>query len=217
MEVEARQYHFGKELTDDYNFDIRPLIRKNFDFYEFCLEAIDKINETGSKLKGYVIITGKQHFLGYTAGDGIKTQVVTYARIMKDLTGGGIIRNNSEIEYLQSTLKRQYLVGDIVFGPAMIRERIQYDGCLQFGEIKDITYNQYEQFLQFYDEYNEKIRLVCRRFNFYVYYSNRDFKNKLTEQHSKSLDELKEELAKHLIESRNDDINEVILGEEKTK
>lgn len=208
-------YNKGKTGDAKYNYDLLPLI-KDFSFYDFC--ASSRSDEHG----GFVVITNKQYIVGYNRGFGEGSHMASFARVMKDIHGGGEISERDAV-MLDLSLEKEAIVARIVYEKYEddISHEVNEQGYIHFimGNYrinKLITLSQYQQFLKFYDKYNEELKYVCRRFNFTISYYNYD-ENGLGHHHeSYSLDAVKEYMSKHLTDDFLVD-DEIILNESRTK
>jgi len=180
-----------------YNYDLAPLI-SNFDFDTFILDAEkskDELKEHGA----FLIITNKQYIIGYNAGFGSGTHLSALARTTKDiLFGGGSISNQHEAFQLAGICCRNYITARIVYECAGYNEfqRPMYSGYINFNlnEFDNkITSEQFEIFKTFYNDYNEDIKYVTKKYGldkFYVRFCYKDQNGNGKEYISDSLDEL---------------------------
>ena len=203
-------YTKGRTTGSKWNFDLEPLMQE-FSFYDFCHSAGE--GDHGA----FLVITDKQYLLGYTAGFGSGSHMHALGRIHKELLGGGDIANPQDGIYLSSILQRQTLTARITYEPYVDEfERTRYRGRFIldtdsfYRSAFNISPSQFEQFINFYNDYNEEIKLVCNRFNFNVVFTisdNGEYKT-IT---SKSLDEAVEYLKTRIKEDYIALPEEVIL------
>ena len=211
----SNYYRKGKTSGSLWNFDLKPLM-DNFSFYDFC-DMLSGNLDTSKEHGGIFVLTNNQYIVCYTAGFGDGSHVYTEARCMKELLGGGEIFDQKEGIRLSTQLNREYITGRIIYEPYLENDKIMHAGFIVFPMGgKSVSYQQYEQFLKFYEKYNDELIYVCKKFNFFVDYTYRDENNNVVCDRSNSLDNLKEYMQKHLVES-NDISDEVILNEARTK
>ena len=210
-------YTKGRTSGSLWNFDLNPLM-DNFSFYDFC-DALSGNLDTGKEHGGIFVLTDKQYIVSYTAGFGDGSHVYTEARCMKELLGGGEIANQQEGILLSTQLNMKYITGRIIYEPYLENGEIKHAGFIVFSMCrKQVTNQQYEQFLKFYEQYNDELIYVCKKFDFTVNYTYYDENGKVARNSSNSLDNLKNYMQKHLILSNeSDNSNEVILNKGKVK
>lgn len=193
----------------DYNYDLKPLI-ENFDFYDF----IDYANKNKTDdYGGFVMITPKQYIIGYNAGFGSGTHLSSFARAMQDIKGGGQINTFIDAANLNMECEDNYILGYIVYEKGVEKDtnKSEYCGYVAFDCKNNITPEQYDVFLKFYEDYNNDLNYVCNKFKFEVIYSYKNG-NKKTIDRSKNLDNYKEYLSTRIEEKNNNLPNEVIIG-----
>ena len=91
---------------DDYNYDILPLI-ENFDFYEF-IDYAERFKEEIKDYGAFIVITNKQYIIGYNASFGTGTHLSSFARVMKDIKGGGRILDSNEAKLLTDECIKEF-------------------------------------------------------------------------------------------------------------
>lgn len=190
------------------NFDLLPLIQK-FSFYDFCNEA-DTVDHGA-----FLVITNMQYILGYNYGYGDGPHEDAFARTMKDILGGGVIRSEDEVLKLAKMAKTKYITARIMYEVyeddySHIKRK---SGRIAFllGYHPKITKEQYEMFKEFYDDYNEEIKCVCQKFPFIVTFSYYNEENKIKRFESDSLDMVKEYLEKNIVLEENIDEECILL------
>lgn len=196
-----------------YNYELEPLIT-NFSFNSFLLYA-EKSKEDLHEHGAFVVITNKQYVIGYNAGFGAGTHLAAFARTTKDLFGGGSIANQNEAFKLTGICCRNYITARIVYECVGYNDyrRPIYTGYINFNlnEFDNkITLGQFETFKNFYNEYNEDIKYVTKKYGlnkFYVRFCYKDSNGNGKENISDSLDELYNHL------SNNIDITKTIIDE----
>lgn len=180
-----------------YNYDLAPLI-SNFDFDTF-IQYAEKSKAELKEHGGFLVITNKQYIIGYNAGFGTGTHLSALARTTKDiLIGGGSISNQNEAFQLAGICCRNYITARIVYECAGYNEfqRPIYSGYINFNlnEFDNkITREQFEMFKSFYNDYNEDIKYVTKKYGldkFYVRFCYKDQNGNGKENKSNSLDEL---------------------------
>lgn len=209
-------YVKGRTSGSKWNFDLQPLIT-DFNFYDFCCSA------NSSDHGGFLVITDKQYVVGYNAGFGEGAHVYAFARCMKDMQGGGDINSDKESFALDFTLEKEYLFARIIY--EMYEDEVTHQKkhagyivfpLADFRNNKNITKGQFEQFLKFYEKYNDEIKYVYKKFNFVVDYTNYE-NDRVTHHYANSLDGLRDYLSKHIVDKKSHDNHEIILNQERTK
>lgn len=202
-----------------YNYDLGPLI-SNFDLDTFISDA-EKSKERIQDHGAFIVITNKQYIIGYNAGFGAGTHLSAFARVTKDLFGGGYIANQNEAFKLTGICCRNYITGRIVYECVGYNEyqRPIYSGYINFNlnEFDNkITLEQFETFKKFYNDYNEDIKYVTKKYGlnkFYVRFCYKDSNGDGKENKSNSLDELYNHLSKNIdIDKTSIDEQEIIVG-----
>ncbi len=173
MDQEAINYfRKGKDNGLLYNFDLIPLI-DGFDFYEFCDNGQKQTGDYG----GFIVITDKQYIVGYNSGFGIGSHRNVFARVYRDIHGGGPVNSDIETMEFERKLLTSALVGKIHFElTAQLDAPTHHTGHIHFdftapgskNQIKPITEKQFKQFKKFYEKYNKDIKYVCQRFDFKI-------------------------------------------------
>ena len=164
---EEKEY-YGKDKS--YNFNIQE-VTKNFSFLDFIDEA--KKNEVNS-YRGFIVITDNDYFVGYTSEFGKGTHYGVFARVMKDIKGGGLISGQREEIYLIGECRTYYITARILCEKQIDNENSipSYSGRIHFTLPKEISNDMINQFKNFYNEYNNEIELAIKRNdNFSVSYS----------------------------------------------
>lgn len=148
-------YDRKKGKGSSWNFDLSPLIT-DFSFYKFIKENNDE--EVG----GFAVITNEQYIIGYNAGFGNGTHASSFARVMKDINGGGRINNATELMFLANECRQKFIVARIVFD--------NNQGYINFEFPNKISDNMYNSFKRFYEDYNVEIIFVSKKYNFHVHF-----------------------------------------------
>ncbi len=209
-------YTKGRTTGPKWNFDLAPLI-EDFSFYDFCYAA------DGSDHGAFLVVTDNQYLIGYNAGYGAGSHMHAFGRIHKDLLGGGEISNPQDGIFLSSQLQKEALTGRITYEPYIDEnERQKYRGriILDTDSIYTskfvISPSQYEQFMEFYKDYNEEIKLACLRFNMQVEFTIRE-EGKYETIKSNSLDEAVKYLQTCIVDDYQSIPDGVILNKVKVK
>lgn len=161
--LEYTQLYFKKKHGDTsyFNFNILPLIT-NFSFVDFLT------NSTKSEHSGILIITDNQYIIGYTDSYGLGTHKASMARIMKDITGGGYIKDVYEAKTLEKECTKQFLTARINYDYRGYNENgtDTYIGAIYFKlpEGNMISINQFEIFKQFYEDYNPELEMIINKY-----------------------------------------------------
>ena len=167
-------------------------------------------------LGGFFVCTPKQYIIGYNSNFGSGAHITAYARVMKDIMGGGKISSMEELTFLGTRCTDEYICGRIVY------EKSGFDnygmpllkGLINFS-IKNnsstISNSMFESFKKFYEDYNREISLACNKPNdhFIVSFFDKDNKKRVE---SKNLDLLYAYLENHIDETLDDEVEENIIG-----
>lgn len=174
------------------------------------------VPEDGTELEGCAVITGKQVIVSYSKDHGLGVHNGLYARVMKDLKGGGSISNN-EIPRLAAELQMNYIRGRIDFSArtdGYYGRTVDRYGCLAFNiPDRDFTEDEIEQFRFFYDNYNESIKWLSSKSNFEVTFvryqrgTNGEIIKEIIK--SKNLDLLKEYIESRKANDKNNGTNKL--------
>ena len=200
-----------------YNYNLYELIN-NFSFFDFCYEAKELENPMIDDHGAILVITDKQYILGYNALFGTGNHLGSEARIYKELHGGGNITDRKEAEYLGNLCKDNYIIARIVYEACGENEnrRPLFDGYIHFylhrnGVNKSVSPGMYKSFMNFYNEYNEEISFLCRKFSFHVCC---EFLVNGREKHifSYNLDDVYKYLTSIIDENVTCDDSELIIG-----
>lgn len=217
MDKSVEDYYLkARTVGSRVNFDLAPLI-KNFSFYDFCSAA--KSSDNGA----FLVVTNKQYILGYNAGFGQGAHVYAFARCMKELLGGGEIASNQEAFRLDNELGTKYLPARIIYEIYEDHETHQKQSYgyivfmfANYTKNKEINEYQYEQFLKFYEDYSDEIKLVTKKFNFFVKYTCLNEDGTVYTDESKDLDNVLNYIKSHLVKV-DDAYDEIILENSKAK
>ena len=204
----------------DYNYELAPLI-KDFSFYEFFRE-VEKRKKELNDYGGFLIITNKQYIIGYNAGFGVGTHLSSFARTMKDITGGGNINLNEAVK-LNYICDKNYITARLCYEHNGDNEhgRPLYGGVLNFNLStldNKITPKQFENFVEFYNDYNEDIKYCISKYginNFYVRFTYLDETGKIKYNCSNSLDNLYNYLSNSIDHSKEILEESIIIGKER--
>lgn len=202
----------------NFNYDLYSLIN-DFSFYDL----IEKTKNSNSNLEDYgavIVITNKQYIIGYTAGFGEGTHNSAFARIMKEIIGGGEISNLSDAQVLCEKCKKQYLTARIYYSRMITNYGADdsFSGYIEFDLTNSIVSpEKFEMFKLFYDKYNSELlslSLKRNKFNVIYYYKEND---RVIKNETNSLDSLYLYLENHLTNNNDYSFDEVIVGESKKK
>ena len=197
----------------DYNYDLSTLTN-DFDFYEF-IDYAEKFKDELKDYGAFIVITGKQYIIGYNASFGEGTHLSSFARVMKDLKGGGIILNSIEAKQLTDECINKYLTGRIMYERCESVGRPRCEGHISFNLVgKTISIEELKVFEKFMESYGLEIKRIIRKygmdkFKIIVTYTNEN--GNLDSIHTDNLEDVYELLKKH-IEYKTDDLDEIILG-----
>ena len=202
----------------NFNYDLYPLIN-NFSFYDLVEYATeqDKI-DSEEKLEDYgafFVITDKQYIIGYTAGNGAGTHKSAFARVQKELQGGGEISTLADAKILTEKCLKNNITARIYYAKSYLNNFLNYSGHIDL-DLTDtnITPEKFELFKQLYDKYNnELLYLNSKGKIFQVEYTYLD-KNRVLRHESNSLDSLYLYLEQNITKENNNSNNEeIIIGE----
>ena len=198
----------------NYNYDIFPLI-KDFDFYTF-IDYAEKHKKNITDYGGFIVITSKQYIIGYNENFGTGTHLMSLARVAKEITGGGTIKDKEEAKNLANYCFDKYIVASIVYECIEEYGVPKCSGYISF-EINEnnISEEIFESFEQFYYEYNKEIERVIKKYGIEKFSVVLNIKQngKLKKVISYSLDDLynylKENINYNIDKLPND---EIIIG-----
>lgn len=202
-----------QDRKNKYNYEIAPLIT-NFSFIEFIDEGI----RYGSNDYGaFLVITNNQYVVGYNSSFGKGTHMASFARTWADMNNYGEIRTDMEASGLSFLCEENCLTARIIYE----KYDNSYCGYIHFMIPKDgITFEQFEIFEQFYEDYNKEISLVVNRYginNFQVSFNQIDENGKTVNIIDKTLDGLYNYLKTRINSSKKIEMNagEIIIGNKK--
>lgn len=147
----------------DYNYDLSTLTN-DFDFYEF-IDYAEKFKEELKDYGAFIVITGKQYIIGYNASFGEGTHLSSFARVMKDLKGGGMILNSLEAKHLTDECINKYLTGRVMYERCESFGRPRCEGHISFNLVgKTVTLEQLSVFEKFMASYSLEIKRIIRKY-----------------------------------------------------
>ena len=194
-----------------YNFNLQELI-SDFSFYDFINMPPKK---DAFDYGAFAVFTDNQYVIGYNSGYGIGTHYSSFARFMKDISGGGNISSIEEAYKLSDKCQMNYITIKINYEEIKniwdIESR-RTGGVRITIPFRGISLNQYKLFKKFYDKYNEDLKYAIQKSNgtFDVSYQGLRIK---TVGKLNSLDEVLKYVEEHV---DNDFIpkseNEIIIG-----
>ncbi len=224
MDKDYKTYVTKGNITNEkWNFDLEPLISE-FSLLDFCRSGLR--NKDYEDHGAFLVITNQQYVIGYNSKFGIGPHMEAYARVEKDMHGGGDITSFQELVTLSTNLSIRAITGRIMYEPVMLEgySRPIYDGYIHFcmathnGTNRVITQEQYEQFLAFYNEYNEQFLAAAHNYRFRVQFSYLSPDGKLKKDVCDSLDNLKTFMEHNLsLEPIKDEPEEVLLTKSEKK
>ena len=202
----------------NFNYDLFPLIN-NFSFCDLVDYALEQDKkDTEEKLEDYgafFVITDKQYIIGYTAGNGAGTHKSAFARVQKELQGGGVIATLSEAKILTEKCLKNNITARIYYAKSYLNNFLNYSGHIDI-DLTDsiITPEKFELFKQLYYKYNDELLyLSSKGKGFQVEYIYLE-KNKVLRHESTSLDSLYLYLEQNINkENTNNSNDEIIIGE----
>ena len=189
----------------NFNFELEPLI-KDFSFFDFFHDgSVMDIEDFGA----FAVLTTKQYVIGYNAGFGSGSHYASYARVLKDISGGGMITNQGDLSYLSFKCMANYITLRICC------EKIngKSTGCITINIPKNgITQEQFDVFEKFYADYNGEIEKVCNRYGCRVSFGKYETPGRIFL--SNNLDEIREYLLSIINPEKKieENFEEVIIG-----
>jgi hypothetical protein len=145
-----------------YNFDLKELTN-DFSFFNF----VDKASRTQSfDFGGFGVITSKQYIMGYNSNYGLGTHNCSYGRFMEDINGGGQLYSECDVNYLAEQCKSKFITIRMSYEVGVPNDQgvSGHFGSLRFQiPNRKISLNEYKLFEQFYNEYNEDIKMAIER------------------------------------------------------
>ena len=196
-----------------YNYDLSALIY-DFDFYEF-IDYAEKFKDELKDYGAFIVITNKQYIIGYNASFGEGTHLSSFARVMKDLKGGGVIINSQEAKQLTDECINKYITGRIMYERCESVGRPKCEGHISFNLVgKTVSLEQLNVFEKFMDSYGLEIKRIIKKygmdkFKIIVTYINDE--GVLDSIYTDCLEDVYELLKKNICLC-NEDSNEIILG-----
>lgn len=161
---------------EEYNFDLKEMI-ESFDFLEFIKPNNKKFKDYRA---GILLITDNKYIISYSRDYGYGDHLPAFARLFKDLDGGGLLtKKKAEKIYLEGIKK--YVIAKIYFGYQNNKE-----GVILFEHLENLNKNSLKFFYDFCNDYGDTIKNICNNSNFQVAYFDED-KKIIT---SKSIDNL---------------------------
>ena len=201
----------------NFNYDLYPLIS------DFCFEKLTEFpkfvkDEEGNSYEDYgafFVITDKQYIIGYTAGNGAGTHKSAFARVEKELQGGGVINNSVDAKVLTDKCMQENICARIYYCNGIINNFSRYSGHIDI-DLTDtiITKEKFEIFKLLYDKYNQELLyLSSKNKGFQVEYTYLEG-NRVLRNESNSLDSLYLYFENNLNKDYEvNNSNEIIIGE----
>lgn len=199
---------------NDYNYDLTPLI-EGFDFYEF-VDYAERFKEEIKDYGAFIVITDKQYIIGYNASFGQGTHLSSFARVLKDIKGGGTIINSDEAKKLTDECIDSFLTGRIMYERCESAGRPKCEGHISFNLVnKTITQEQLSTFEKFKEDYGLEIKRIVRKygidkFKIIVTFKTQD--GQLESITTDNLDDVYELLKNFVSKDKIVDIDEHIIG-----
>lgn len=206
-------YQNRSDKGKNYNYELNDLIR-NFDFYEF-IDYAEKYKDELKDYGAFIVITGKQYIIGYNASFGEGTHLSSFARVMKDLKGGGTILNSFEAKHLTDECINKYITGRIMYERCESFGRPKCDGHISFDLVgKTFTFDQLFVFQKFNEAYGLEIKRIIKKygmskFKIVVNFINED--GVLDSLYTDNLDDVYNLIEKQTV-FENEIEDEIILG-----
>ena len=145
---------------EEYNFDLNEMI-ESFDFLDFIKHNNKRFKDYRA---GILAITDNQYIISYSRDYGYGDHLPAFARLFKDLDGGGLLtKKKAEKIYLEGIKK--YVIAKIYFGYENNNE-----GIILFDHLENFNKNNLKFFYEFYNDYNSTIESICNNSNFQVAY-----------------------------------------------
>lgn len=198
---------------DDFNYDITPLIQE-FDLYNF-IDYAERFKEEIKDYGAFIVITNKQYIIGYNASFGTGRHFSAFARVMKDIKGGGRIVSTEEANNLTNECTKNFLTGRIMYERCESYGRPKCSGHISFNIVNQkITIEQLQVLEKFIEDYGLEIKRLIRKygiekFKIIITYKNQD--GKLDNLVTDNLDDLYNLLLNY-VEDKHTDIEEKIIG-----
>lgn len=206
-------YQNRDENGKDYNYDITPLIHE-FDFYDF-IDYAERFKEEIKDYGAFIVITNRQYIIGYNASFGEGTHLSSFARVMKDISGGGIIINSEEANHLTNECTKNFLTGRVMYERCESFGRPKCSGHISFNLVgKTITQEQLQVFEKFKEDYGLEIQRIIRKYGqekFKIIITYKNEEGILDSLITDNLDDLYN-LLLNCIEDKQLDIEERIIG-----
>lgn len=212
-------YHNRMTGNSELNFDIYPLI-KDFDFYSF-IDYAEKHKNVITDYGGFIVITPKQYIIGYNSDFGSGTHLTSYARVVRDIYGGGVIHSNDEAKKLASYCLDKFIVASIMYECIEEYGVAKCSGYISFDiKNRSISLEEFYSFERFYNDYNNEIKRVISKYGKDKFNVVINIKNdsKIERIVTDCLDELYIYLKNNIDYGiYNDYYDEIIIGKENVK
>lgn len=210
----SKSTYFARKIGNSYhfNYNLSETI-DNFNFTDFLH------TNTKSEHGGIIVITNNQYIIGYTEGFGTGSHRVAFARVMKDLTGGGKISNSEEADRLSKKCTNNFLTARILYDYRGDNENriARYSGAIYIDlpQHDTITKEQFESFKKFYEDYNQELTILIRKKginNFNIQYGELDKEDTKAIKKVDNLDDIYKYLEKRIDENKVIFEEEIIIG-----
>ncbi len=154
-----------KISREKYGYNIKELT-KDFSFFDFTHSVqIGDVEYNG----GILVCTPKQYILSYNLGFGSASHNATFARVEKDLHGGGSILIEDELGLCEKC-RNKYIHAKILYG-RVDPLNYSFKGFIDFYIPDKISPKSFESFKEFFKDFASEISLVNRNVqNFSINY-----------------------------------------------
>ncbi len=193
-----------KFAREKYGYNIKEL-SEDFSFFDFAHSVqIGDVEYNG----GILVCTPKQYILSYNLGFGSGSHNSTFARVEKDLHGGGSILVQDELP-LREKCRNKYIHAKILYG-RVDPLNFSFKGFIDFYIPDKISQRSFESFKAFFDDFASEISLASRNIqdfsiNYCIYSKNKYVFNS-------TMEEIYSYLESIVDYSLNDEESEYIIG-----
>ncbi len=168
-EIFNGHYRNQTKRVDEYNYDIYPLLTE-FSFLDYVSQALSD-NVEGLDYNAVLIITDNQYILTQTEGYGRGPHRKTFANIMREITDGQPIYDDRDsIEYY-TMCEYRFITARLNIMKTATGKFVAtfYFELTNYNKTnKEITHAMFNSFMQFYNQYNDEIKLIKNKIPTFV-------------------------------------------------
>lgn len=140
---------------DKYNFDVKEMV-DIFSLEDFILSKDNRIEK-----EAFLLITDNQYILGYSKGLGFGDYNEAISNSIKDIYGLKDFSYRREIDNISDIIKGNFITAKLVNS-----EKRGISILFNIDECDKISENQMELFKEFYNKYNDIIKVYSNNFGY---------------------------------------------------